>query len=121
MGGSHHHHHHSSSMQQHLIILGYETSKIVPYILVMMIGLFVGFLYVLRAIRNEDFKNKTEKVFYIIQGVGSSMLITWISYEIENYFFNLPTSLCVAISGGVGYLGAERVSTLALDILKKRI
>ncbi len=106
---------------QHFIILGYEISKFIPYFLVMVIGLFVGFLYVLRSIRNEDFKNKTEKLSYIIQGVGSSMLITWISYEITDYFFNLPTSLCVAISGGVGYLGAESVSALALDSLKKRL
>ncbi|MGL2771195.1 holin [Helicobacter pylori] len=108
-------------MQQHLIVLGFEVSKFIPYFLVGLIGLFVGFLYVLRSIRNEDFKNKREKVFYAIQGVGSSMLITWISYEIMNYFLNLPTSLCVAISGGVGYLGAESVSALALDSLKKRL
>ncbi len=107
-------------MQQHLIVLGFEVSKFIPYFLVMTIGLFVGLLYVLRSIRNEVFKSKTEKVVYIIQGIGSSMLITWISYEIASYFFNLPTSLCVAISGGVGYLGAESVSALALDSLKKR-
>ncbi|MFP6031064.1 holin [Helicobacter pylori] len=106
---------------QHSLVLGYEISKIIPYFLITMIGLFVGLLYVLRSIRNEQFKNKTEKVFYIIQGVGSSMLITWISYEITDYFFNLPISLCVAISGGVGYLGAESVSALALDSLKKRL
>ncbi|GAA8201760.1 hypothetical protein HpDR150_14070 [Helicobacter pylori] len=108
-------------MNGHLIVLGFEVSKFIPYFLVSLIGLFVGFLYILRSIRNESFKNKTEKVFYIIQGVGSSMLITWISYEITGYFFNLPTSLCVAISGGVGYLGAESVSALALDSLKKRL
>ncbi|GAA9158513.1 hypothetical protein HpHA184_10220 [Helicobacter pylori] len=108
-------------MQQHVIVLGFEISKFIPYLLVAIIGLFVGFLYVFRSIRNEDFKNKSEKVIYIIQGVGSSMLITWISYEITDYFFNLPTSLCVAISGGVGYLGAESVSALALDSLKKRL
>ncbi len=108
-------------MQQHLIVLGFEVSKFIPYFLVGLIGLFVGFLYVLRSIRGEDFTNKTEKLTYIIQGVGSSMLITWISYEITDYFFNLPTSLCVALSGGVGYLGAESVSALALDSLKKRL
>lgn len=108
-------------MQQHLLVLGFEVSKFIPYFLVLIIGLFVGFLYVFRSIRNEDFKHKTEKAIYIIQGVGSSMLITWISYEITDYFFNLPMSLCVAISGGVGYLGAESVSTLALDSLKKRL
>ncbi len=108
-------------MQHHLIVLGFEVSKFIPYLLVLIVGLFVGILYVFRSIKNEDFKNKTEKVFYIIQGVGSSMLITWISYEITDYFFNLPTSLCVAISGGVGYLGSESVSTLALDSLKKRL
>ncbi len=108
-------------MQQHLIVLGFEVSKFIPYILVLIIGLFVGFLYILRSVRNENFKNKAEKVIYIIQGVGSSMLMTWISYEIMDYFFNLPTSLCVAIGGGVGYLGAESVSALALDSLKKRL
>lgn len=108
-------------MQQNLIVLGFEISKFTPYFLVLMIGLFVGFLYVLRSIKNENFKSKTEGFFYIIQGVGSSMLITWISYEITDYFFNLPPSLCVAISGGVGYLGAESVSALVLDSLKKRI
>ncbi len=108
-------------MQQHLIVLGFEVSKFIPYFLVGLIGFFVGVLYVFRSIRNEDFKNKTEKIFYIIQGVGSSMLITWISYEITDYFFNLPASLCVAISGGMGYLGAESVSALALDSLKKRL
>ncbi|WQY47319.1 phage holin family protein [Helicobacter pylori] len=108
-------------MQQHLIVLGLEISKLIPYFLVIVIGVFVGVLYILRSIRGENFKNKTEKVIYIIQGVGSSMLITWISYEITDYFFNLPTSLCVAISGGVGYLGSESVSALALDSLKKRL
>ncbi|GHS34358.1 hypothetical protein VN1291_13690 [Helicobacter pylori] len=108
-------------MQQHLIVLGFEVSKFIPYFLVLMIGLFVGFLYVLKSIKGEVFKNKTERLFYIIQGVGSSMLLTWISYEITEYFFNLPTSLCVAISGGIGYLGAESVSALALDSLKKRL
>ncbi|EJB37852.1 phage holin family protein [Helicobacter pylori] len=108
-------------MQQHLIVLGFEVSKIIPYFLVGLIGLFVGFLYVLRSVKKEEFKNKTEKLFYFIQGVGSSMLLTWISYEITDYFFSLPTSLCVAISGGVGYLGAESVSNIALDSLKKRL
>ncbi|MCQ2877445.1 phage holin family protein [Helicobacter pylori] len=106
---------------QHSLILSYEISRLMPYLLVLAIGLFVGLLYVLRSVRNEVFKNKTEKVVYIVQGIGSSMLITWISYEITDYFFNLPTSLCVAISGGVGYLGAESVSALALDSIKKRL
>ncbi|WQY81425.1 phage holin family protein [Helicobacter pylori] len=106
---------------QHSLVLGFEISKFIPYILVGVIGLFVGVLYVLRSIRNEDFKNRTEKAIYFIQGVGSSMLITWISYEITDYFFQLPQSLCVAVSGGVGYLGAESVSVLALDIIKKRL
>ncbi|GHQ61239.1 hypothetical protein VN1229_04650 [Helicobacter pylori] len=108
-------------MQQHLAVLGFEISKFIPYLLLLMVGLFVGALYVLKSIRAEEFKNKTEKLFYIIQGVGSSMLTTWISYEITDYFFDLPNSLCIAISGGVGYLGAESVSVLALDILKKRV
>ncbi|WQV34697.1 holin [Helicobacter pylori] len=108
-------------MQQHLLVLGFEVLKLIPYILVVLIGLFVGVLYVFRSIRGEVFRNKGEKVIYIIQGVGSSMLITWISFEITDYFFNLPLSFCVAISGGVGYLGSESVSALVLDGLKKRL
>ncbi|RVZ56214.1 holin [Helicobacter pylori] len=106
---------------QHYLVLGFEISKFIPYILVGLIGFVVGVLYVFRGFRNEDFKSRSEKVIYFIQGVGSSMLITWISYEITDYFFNLPTSLCVAISGGIGYLGSESVSALALDSLKKRL
>ncbi|GAA9656560.1 hypothetical protein HpHCM49_10590 [Helicobacter pylori] len=108
-------------MWQHVIILGFEISKFAPYLLLLIVGLFVGFLYVLRSIKTEEFKNKTEKLFYVVQGVGSSMLITWISYEIMDYIFKLPISLCVAISGGVGYLGAESVSSLVLDYFKKRL
>ncbi|OPG48077.1 holin [Helicobacter pylori] len=106
---------------QHSLVLSFEASKFIMYLLVLIIGLFVGFLYTLRSIRNEDFKNNTEKAIYFIQGVGSSMLITWIGYEITDYFFQLPQSLCIAISGGVRYLGAESVSSLALDSLKKRL
>ncbi|MBS3010872.1 hypothetical protein [Helicobacter phage COL 5-PUJ] len=106
---------------QHSLVLGFEISKLMPYILVGLIGLFVGVLYVFRSIKNEVFKNRAEKLIYFIQGVGSSMLVTWISYEITDYFFQLPQSLSVAISGGVGYLGAESISALALDSLKKRI
>ncbi|WP_120906338.1 phage holin family protein [Helicobacter pylori] len=105
---------------QHSLVLGFEISKFMPYLLVLTIGLFVGVLYVFRSIRNEVFKNRTEKLIYFIQGVGSSMLVTWISYEVTDYFFQLPQSLSVAISGGIGYLGAESVSILALDSLKKR-
>lgn len=106
---------------QHSLVLGFEISKLMPYFLVGAIGLLVGILYVFRSIRNENFKSRIEKVIYFVQGVGSSMLITWISYEITDYFFQLPQSLCVALSGGVGYLGAESVSILALDSLKKRL
>lgn len=106
---------------QHFLFLGFEISKLIPYILIWTIGLFVGVLYVFRSIRNEDFKNRAEKIIYFIQGVGSSMLITWINYEITDYFFQLPQSLCIAISGGVGYLGAESVSSIVLDSLKKRL
>ncbi|GAA8239290.1 hypothetical protein HpKG61_06710 [Helicobacter pylori] len=105
---------------QHALILGFEASKIIPYLFVASIGFFVGSLYVLRSINRQEFKNKTERLFYIIQGVGSSMLITWISYEMMSHFFDFPDSLCIAISGGVGYLGAESVSALVLDSLKKR-
>ncbi len=103
------------------IVLDFEVSKIIPYLLVACVGLFVGVLYVLKSMRNAGLRNISEKIAYTIQGIGSSMLVTWISYEITKYFFNLPDSLSVAISAGIGYLGAESVSVLALDSLKKRL
>ncbi|MGL2835349.1 holin [Helicobacter pylori] len=106
---------------QHSLVLWFEISKLMPYILVGLIGLFVGVLYVFRSMKNEDFKSRSEKIIYFVQGVGSSMLVTWIGFEIMDYFFQLPQSLCVAISGGFGYLGAESVSNIALDSLKKRL
>ncbi|WQU95913.1 phage holin family protein [Helicobacter pylori] len=106
---------------QHFLILGFEISKFMPYFLVLTIGLFVGILYVLKSMKNEHFKSRSEIIIYIAQGMGSSALITWISFEIMDYFFNFPLSLCVAISGGIGYLGAESVSALVLDSLKKRL
>lgn len=105
----------------HSLVLGFEISKLMPYFLIGTIGFLVGILYVFRSIRNENFKSRIEKVIYFIQGVGSSMLITWIGFEIVDYFFQLPQSLCIAISGGLGYLGAESVSVLVLDSLKKKV
>ncbi len=104
-----------------VIILGFEVSKIIPYLLVGLVGMFVGILYVLKSMREREMRTISDKVAYIFQGIGSSMLITWISYEITKYFFNLPDSLSVAISGGIGYLGAESVSVLALKIIEKRL
>lgn len=106
---------------QHFLVLGFEISKFMTYFLVLTIGLFVGILYVLRSMKSEHFKSRVEIIIYIAQGMGSSALITWISFEITDYFFNFPLSLCVAISGGVGYLGAESLSALVLDSLKKRL
>ncbi len=103
------------------IILGFEASKIIPYLFVGLVGVFVGVLYVLKSLRERELRTISEKIAYIFQGIGSSMLITWISYEITKYFFNLPDSLSVAISGGIGYLGAESVSVLALKIIEKRL
>ncbi|WP_120830201.1 phage holin family protein [Helicobacter pylori] len=103
------------------IVLGFEVSKIIPYVLVAFVGVFVGVLYVLKSMRNAELRTFSEKTAYAIQGIGSSMLTTWISYEITKYFFNLPDSLSVAISGGIGYLGAESISVLALRIIEKRL
>ncbi len=103
------------------VVLGFEVSKIIPYLLVGFVGVFVGVLYVLKSLRERELRTISEKIAYIFQGIGSSMLVTWISYEITKYFFNLPDSLSVAISGGIGYLGAESVSVLALKIIEKRL
>ncbi len=103
------------------VVLGFEVSKIIPYLLIGFVGFFVGVLYVLKSFRERELRTISEKISFIIQGIGSSMLITWISYEITKYFFNLPDSLSVAISGGIGYLGAESVSVLALKIIEKRL
>lgn len=106
-------------MQKDLIVL--VLKEYLPYFFMLLVGFCVGFLYVLRTIKNEDFKNGWDKVRYVIWGVGSSMLTTWISFEVINYYFHLPIGLSTAISGGIGYIGAEVVSDWALKLLERKL
>ncbi|MFC3847846.1 holin [Helicobacter baculiformis] len=106
---------------QDSLILGMELSKLLPYLLVLVVGFCVGGLFVLRTIKNETLSGWGDRVRYIIWGVGSSMLTTWVSFEIIGYYFQLPLGLATAISGGIGYMGAEVVGELGLKAISKKL
>ncbi|MDO7253890.1 phage holin family protein [Helicobacter cappadocius] len=89
------------------------------YAFVMIIGIFVGCLFVLRTIHEEAIDTKAKMIQFIIYGVGSSMLITWIGYEVL-IFYSLPNSLSCAIGGGLGFVGAETISRLIIALFKKK-
>lgn len=89
------------------------------YAFVIMIGLFVGVLHILRAIREEPIDTKSKAVQFVIYGVGSSMLVTWIGYEIC-VFYGLPPSLSCAVGGGLGFIGAETIARLLIRLFKKK-
>ncbi len=92
-----------------------------PYFVVLAVGFCVGGLFVLRTIKNEELKGWGDRVRYIVWGVGSSMLATWVSFEVINYYFKLPLGLATAISGGIGYMGAEVVGELGLKAIAKKL
>ncbi|PAF49212.1 hypothetical protein BKH41_03790 [Helicobacter sp. 12S02232-10] len=90
------------------------------YIFLATIGALVGVLYVLRTIQEEHIDTKSKALQFIIYGVGSSMLVTWIGYEIAHTYYGLPDSLSCAIGGGLGFIGAETISRLLIKLFKKK-
>lgn len=90
------------------------------YILLLALGFVAGCLYVLRTFDLEKSESKYHKIRHIISGVGSSMLITYITFELLVYQ-GLPSGTSVALSAGVGYLGAESVSKFITMFLEKKI
>ncbi|CRF46497.1 holin [Helicobacter heilmannii] len=108
-------------MKNDFLILGLSIKDYLPYLFMLVVGFLVGWLFVLRTIKNENFSGVLDKVRYISWGVGSSMLTTWISFELINYYFHFPSGLSISISGGVGYIGAEVVSEIVLKLFANKI
>ncbi|WP_163534170.1 holin [Helicobacter suis] len=106
---------------QDVIFLGISLKDYVQYIFMCLVGFCVGALFVMRTISNEDFKNRLDKIRYILWGIGSSMLTTWIAFEALQFYTSLPTGLITAISGGIGYIGAEVMGDYALKLLSKKL
>lgn len=90
------------------------------YLFVAIIGICVGCLFVLRTIQEEVIDSKAKAIQFVLYGIGSSTLITWIGYEVL-VFYGLPPSLSCAIGGGLGFIGAETIARLAIRILKKKV
>lgn len=95
----------------------FEIAK--TYVFVVVIGIFVGLLFVLRTIHEEAIDTKSKLIQFVIYGIGSSMLITWIGYEVF-VFYGLPQSLSCAIGGGMGFVGAETIARLVIKAFKKK-
>ncbi|WP_324726261.1 holin [Helicobacter heilmannii] len=72
-------------MKNDFLILGLSIKDYLPYLFMLAVGFLVSWLFVLRTIKNENFSGVLDKVRYISWGVGSSMLTTWISFELINY------------------------------------
>lgn len=89
------------------------------YLFVVVIGIFVGCLFVIRTMQEEIIDTKSKMIQFIFYGIGSSMLITWIGYEVF-VFYGLPPSLSCAIGGGMGFVGAESIARLVIRIFKKK-
>ncbi|PAF49066.1 hypothetical protein BKH41_02960 [Helicobacter sp. 12S02232-10] len=89
------------------------------YLFVIIVGFAVGILYILRAIQEEPINSKSKAIQFVLYGVGSSMLVTWIGYEISIYY-GLPASLSCAIGGGLGFIGAETIARLLIKLFKKK-
>lgn len=89
------------------------------YFIVIAMGLFAGVMYVLRSITEQKIDTKAKAVVFVVQGIGSSMLLCFLAFETSCYF-GLPNPLSVAIGGGVGWLGGEVISRLFLRLFEKR-
>lgn len=89
------------------------------YLIVLFMGLFAGVMYVLRSITEQKIDTRLKAVVFVIQGIGSSMLLCFLSFEGAHYF-GLPNALSVAIGGGVGWLGGEVISRLFLRFFEKK-
>ncbi|PAF46414.1 hypothetical protein BKH46_07440 [Helicobacter sp. 12S02634-8] len=90
------------------------------YFFVIIIGIFVGILYTLRAIREEPINTQSKAIWFIVYGVGSSMLVTWIAFEVA-IFYGIPTSLACALGGGIGFVGAETIARLLIKVFKSKM
>ncbi|PAF51283.1 phage holin family protein [Helicobacter sp. 13S00477-4] len=107
-------------MEKDLVILGISIREYLPYFFILILGIFVGILFVLRTIKEVSIDTKAKMIQYVIYGVGSSMLTTWIAYEVLNYYTNFPLSLSSALAGGVGFIGAETASRLVISFFEKK-
>ncbi|PAF41203.1 holin [Helicobacter sp. 11S02596-1] len=94
-----------------------ETIKFYGWIIVL--GLSVGFLFVLRSIEEKPITTTWQAVRFVIYGVGSSMFITWLGFELFLYL-GLPTPLAAALGGGFGFIGANTIAGLVIRVFKHR-
>lgn len=90
------------------------------YLFIGILGVFSGFLFVLRTIQNEAIDTKGKAIRFVTYGIGSSVLITWIGFETFVYL-GLPNSLSSALGGGLGFIGAETVARLVIRAFNKKI
>lgn len=108
-------------MEREWIVLGIALREYLPYLFILCLGIFVGILFVLRTIKEVAIDTKSKRNQYVFYGIGSSMLTTWIAYELLNYFTNFPLSLSSAIAGGVGFIGAETASRIAIRFFENKL
>lgn len=85
------------------------------YILLGIISLISMLVYVLSIFDKEEVERHNRKKGYVyrraIVGAIGSAICVWLAYELAVYL-GLPNSLSLAISGFIGFLGADVLSRM---------
>lgn len=92
------------------------------YIILFFIALASAAIYVLSILDKDEVINHNRRKGYIIRrsiiGAFGSAIAVWLSFEIA-IFYGLPESFSLAISGFIGFLGADILSRFAERALNK--
>ncbi|WP_120946410.1 holin [Helicobacter labacensis] len=88
---------------------------VLEYGILLAVGCFAGFLFALKTLENA--RGALAILRHVFLGTGSSMLATWLAYELIKEYFHLNLGLSLALSAGVGYLGAEVAVKFFLEYL----
>lgn len=81
---------------------------------------FAGVLYVLKTIKTLALPTRADKINYILYGIGSSMLIGWVTCELA-LVMEAPVGLAGALGGLAGYIGANTISGYLMAYFKKKM
>lgn len=94
------------------------------YFILAIISIVSMFLYVLSILDKEEVQNHNRRKGYVMRrsivGAIGSAICVWLAYETAIYF-GLPNSFSLAISGFVGFLGADVLSRMFEKVFNRFI
>ena len=96
----------------------------INYFVLGIIALISMFLYVLSILDKEEVQKHNRRKGYVLRrattGAIGSAICVWLAYETAIYF-GLPNSFSLAISGFVGFLGADVLSRMFEKVFNRFI